>query len=85
MSNKGDFGSLEKIYSHNVKWQILSCFIMTNHQYVIAIECLGSLVVMTLTQLARGRGSTPRWGTEFFQIANGHFDPLLHVYQYHVI
>ena len=40
---------------------------------------LGSLVVMMLTQLARGQGSTPRWGTEFFQIAKGHFDPLLHL------
>ena len=40
---------------------------------------LGSLVVMTLAWLVRGRGSTPCWGTEFFQIANGHFDPLLHL------
>ena len=34
---------------------------------------------MTLARLARGQGSTPCWGTEFFWIANGHFDPLLHL------
>ena len=34
---------------------------------------------MMLAQLARGQGSTPCWGTEFFRIANGHlFNPLLH-------
>ena len=32
-----------------------------------------------LTQLVRGQGSTPHWGTEFFQIVNGHFNPLLHL------
>ena len=40
---------------------------------------LGSPVVMTLARLARGRGSTPRWGTIFFWIANGHFNPLWHL------
>ena len=34
---------------------------------------------MMLAQLVRGRGSTPPWDTEFFQIVNGHFDPLLHL------
>ena len=41
---------------------------------------LGSLVVMMLAWLARGRSSTPHRGTEFFQTAYGHFDPLLHKY-----
>ena len=34
---------------------------------------------MMLTWLARGKGLTPHWGTEFFWITYGHlFDPLLH-------
>ena len=32
-----------------------------------------------LARIARGRSSTPCWGTEFFWVTNGHFDPLLHL------
>ena len=38
---------------------------------------------MMLARIARGRGSTPGLGTEFFRIANGHFDSLLHYYYYY--
>ena len=44
-------------------------------------ECvLSSLLVMTLAWIARGQGSIPQWGPEFFGIANCHlFDSLLHL------
>ena len=44
-----------------------TCFLL-GRVNVMVISVLGGLMLMTLTWIARDRGSIPCWGTEFFQI-----------------
>ena len=67
------FGALDVINEPSVKQSQTLCT-------VTVIRCLGSLAVMTLTQIVRYWGSIPYWSTQFFVIDNSHlFNPLLHL------